>query len=850
MAVKSKISKSSYGPSKIESKWQSVWEKEGIFSPNLDKAKKPYYNLMMFPYPSAEGLHVGNMYAFTGADVWGRFMRMQGYDVFEPIGLDGFGIHSENYAIRVGEHPAKLAKKTEKRFYAQLRATGNAYDWRRTLETYDPDYYRWTQWIFVQMFKRGLAYRKKSPVNWCPSCKTVLADEQVIGGRCERCDQQVEKRELEQWFFKITDYADKLLEDLARINWSEKVKIAQRNWIGRKEGITIRYKVLNSRFRIGCWTSRPDTNFGATFIVLAPEHPLALKLADSQNKKKVQEYIRISKNKSEQERIAEGREKTGVFTGVYALNELTGEKMPIWVSDFVLMGFGTGAVVGVPGHDRRDFQFAQKFGLPIKRVVVGRDGDSSPITAVEQVQEEEGTMINSGFLDGMDIGKAKEKIIDYLEEKGWGERKVTYHLRDWLISRQRYWGPPIPMICCPECAHSASSGQGWQPVPERDLPVLLPDIKNWKPTGTGESPLAQDKDWVRVACPKCGGIARRETDVSDNFLDNAWYFFRYTSTEFPDRVFDKARVKKWLPVHMYIGGAEHSVLHLLYARFLTMVLSDWGLISFDEPFKRFYAHGLLIKDGAKMSKSRGNVVIPDEYIKKFGADTLRTYLMFLGPFDQGGDFRDTGIEGMYRFLKRVWELVNENKDVVLEAEKDSREVLRAMHKAIKRVTEDIEKLKFNTAISSLMVYVNTLQEKAKGKIRYADPPASPAAKRWRAGWDEALRTLLLLLAPFAPYMVEELWQEFYASATPRFRSIHLESWPKFNPELAQEDVVEIAVQVNGKLRGTVPVSRDEAEKQDVVEAKAQEVGTVAKYLTGKTVKKVIFVPSRLINFVV
>lgn len=808
---KTQVSK--YIPSEIEPKWQKVWEKERIYQPDLDKAKKPFYNLMMFPYPSAEGLHVGNMYAFTGSDVYGRFKRMQGFDVFEPIGLDGFGIHSENYALKVGHHPKEQAKISQENFYRQLRATGNAFAWENKVETYDPDYYKWTQWIFIQLFKKGLAYRKKASVNFCPSCKTVLADEQVIAGRCERCGSEVVKKDLEQWFFRITDYAQRLLGNIDKLNWSEKVKIAQKEWIGKKQGIDIRYKIEGRLEEIVCFTTRPDTNFGATFIVLGPEHPLVLKITKEENKEKVKKYIEASIKKSEVERNAQGRKKTGVFTGVYAINNLNGNKLPVWVSDFVLGNVGTGAVVGVPGHDKRDFEFAQAMKLPVIRVVVGKDKDESEITRIEQVQEKEGAMINSEFLNGLDIHKATQKIMDYLVEKGWGKKVTSYHLRDWLISRQRYWGPPIPMINCPKC--------GWQPVPEEDLPVLLPDVEDWKPKGTGESPLATVDSFVNTKCPKCGDAARRETDVSDTFLDSAWYFFRYISIDDKNSAFEKNRVGKWLPVSIYIGGAEHSVLHLLYSRFITMVFKDMGLISFEEPYVKFRAHGLLIKEGAKMSKSRGNVVIPDEYIRKFGADTLRLYLMFLGPFMQGGDFYDTGIEGMYRFVKRIWALATS----VSFSENASREGLRFMHKAIKKTTEDIENLRYNTAISSMMEYYNFLVKQ------------QTVSK-------EQIKTLILLLCPFSPHVSEELWNLLGFKM-----SIHKSSWPAFNEEYLVEKNTTIVIQINGKIRDTLTVVLSDINDKQKIEETARDSQKAKKYLSNRQIKKVVYVPGKVINFV-
>jgi leucyl-tRNA synthetase len=909
--------KNSYNPAEIELKWQSKWEKERTYHSDLDSANGSassplghFYNLMMFPYPSAEGMHAGNFFTFTGADTYGRFKRMQGYDVFEPIGLDGFGIHSENYAIKVGSHPLEQSKKSEENFYRQFHATGNMYDYERTVETYKPDYYKWTQWVFVELFKKGLAYRKKSPVNFCPSCKTVLADEQVIDGKCERCSSVVEKKNLEQWFFRITKYADRLLANIEDLDWTEKVKIAQRNWIGKKDGINITYKLDGIDQEVEVFTTRPDTNFGATFIALAPEHHFVEKILKGEIKSdhidEIQGYVEAAKSKSDIERQSEGKEKTGVFTGFYAINQLTGFRMPVWVSDFVLMGFGTGALVGVPGHDKRDFEFAQKFDLKIIRVVTGSNGDESPIEAFDQVQEEEGRMINSEFLNGMEIHEATGKIMDYMEEKGYGRREVTYHLRDWLISRQRYWGPPIPMIYCPDCADKGLSWfnkaeakdtlsyglehlisddkhmkevSGWYPVEEKDLPVELPYIEDFKPLETPlrpdvakamsgkqgfegqavKSPLGNHPEFYEVKCPHCGGQARRETDVSDTFLDSAWYFLRYLATDRDDIPFPmKKDVKRdasgepqndtlekrlvWLPVTMYIGGAEHSVLHLLYARFITMVFKDLGFIDFEEPFKRFYAHGLIIKDGAKMSKSKGNIINPDEYIKKFGADTLRMYLRFLAPFDQSGDFRDSGIEGMHRFVKKIWKLFNQQMANGKPASpagrwqmEDSADRLRMMHQTIKKVTEEMEALRFNTAIAQLMTWYNFLSTQA-------------AISR------EEAENYLKMLAPFAPHMSEELFQLLRNSKlktqNSKFESIHTQAWPKYEEKYLVADTVTIPVQVNGKLRGALEVGANETEDQKKIEELAKKDANVSQFLEGKAIKKTIYIKGKVINFVV
>ncbi|RJR15291.1 leucine--tRNA ligase [Candidatus Microgenomates bacterium] len=912
-----------FKPQEFESKWQKKWEESGTYSPDMMRAKKPFYNLMMFPYPSAEGLHVGNMYAFTGVDVFGRFKRMQGFDVFEPIGLDGFGIHSENYALKVNRHPKEQAKISEANFYRQLRNIGNSFDWTRTVETYDPDYYKWTQWLFVQMFKHGLAYRAKAEVNWCPSCKTVLADEQVIDEKCERCGSIVVKKELEQWFFKITVYAERLLQNTYKpsFKWSEKVRIGQQNWIGKKTGINITYPIADSKKTVTVWTSRPDTNFGATFIVISPEHPEVLEITSKEQSQRVKEYINKAKSTSDEDRIASGREKTGAFTGSYAINHLTQEKMPIYVADFVLMGVGTGVVVGVPGHDLRDFEFAQAFNLPIKRVVVGIDNDTSEITRVEQVQEESGKMINSDFLNGLEIHDATEKIMDYFEKKGWGKRVTSYHLRDWLISRQRYWGAPIPMIYCEKCASEGKSwftvtrytelvsessdntvvadikgipdqvrddnswAAGWFPTDEEDLPVLLPDVENWRPTGTGRGPLAGVPEFYETKCPECGEKAVRETDVCDTFLDSSWYFMRYPSVKDENSLIshpefisgsknadqdtkmlnqvqhDKLELpwnleitKRWLPVNSYIGGAEHTVLHLLYARFVWMVLRDMEYLPLaneaitedynpDEPFVRFFAHGLIIKDGTKMSKSKGNVVVPDEYIKLYGADTLRTYLMFLGPFEGGGDFRDTGIAGMYRWLSRVWRLVQASaKFANGKSEKARPEELKILHKTIKGVSEDIEGLRYNTAIAKLMEFTNWWMDQPQG-ISY-----------------ETLLAFLKLLAPFAPFMTEELWQKLSAISLPRrqagnqlsdniFESIHMQDWPQFDPNLIKEETVIVVVQVNGKIRDSFSCDNEKSKNQSAIEQISKSSAKVQKYLAENKIKKIIFVPGKLINFV-
>ncbi len=878
MRSKDKAVNEKYNPSGVEVIWQKFWEKEKIYSPNLDKAKRPFYNLMMFPYPSAEGMHVGNMYAFTGADVYGRFKRMQGYDVFEPIGLDGFGIHSENYAIKVGRHPKEQAKISERNFYRQLRATGNGFDWSRTVETYNPKYYKWTQWLFIQLFKAGLAYRKRAPVNYCPSCKTVLADEQVITKIrnknekikitedekvCERCETEIEKRDLEQWFFRITKYADRLLSNIDKLDWSEKVKISQRQWIGRSEGARIEFKIQNSKFKIEVFTTRPDTLFGATFLVISPEHPIVASLLKGKFEAarshlarldEVKDYVWQTRRKTEEERLAEEKEKTGIFTGIYAINPLNQEELPIWIADYAIMGYGTGALFG-DAHDERDVKFAKKYKIPLKPTIITGDKDKDKrIRNLEECFTGYGILINSGEFSGLKSEDAKEKVTEWLSKNASGGPKITYHLRDWLISRQRYWGPPIPLVFCENCAVKIKKGEyskgekenpGWISVKEKDLPVFLPDVKDWKPLGTGKSPLANHPEFYKTKCPNCKGKAERETDVSDTFLDSSWYFLRYLATEFEDIPFpmEKSKIKNqkskvignwkleignsahraaWLPVNMYIGGAEHSVLHLLYSRFITMALKDLGFLSFEEPFRRFFAHGLLIKEGIKMSKSKGNVVIPDSYIKKYGADTLRCYLMFLGPFSQGGDFYDSGIEGMHKFLRRIWTLAQ--KSISNFQFPISNQSNQMMHKAIKKVTEDIENLHYNTAISQLMIYYNFLS-KQKGVSQ------------------EEIEAFLKLLSPFAPHLTEELWQRMRPSS-----SIHTQPWPIFDAKFIAEDETTIAVLVNGKLRGTMLIKSDKLKSKDEIERLAKDTDKVLKYLTGKVVKKVIYVEGKIINF--
>src|SRR5213594_2315804 len=799
-----------YDPQAVEARWQVRWAADHVNEPDLDRPHRPFYNLMMFPYPSAEGLHVGNMFAFTGADIYGRFKRLQGHDVFEPIGFDAFGIHSENYALQVGTHPAKLIPKNIETFRRQLRRFGGMFDWRHELSTTDPRYYKWTQWIFVKLFKAGLAFRKKAAVNWCPKDMSVLANEQVINGYCERHpDTRVEQRFLEQWFFAITRYAERLLKNLDWLDWSASTRTLQRNWIGRSEGAELVFETHDGH-KIAVFTTRPDTLFGATYLVLAPEHPLVDALTADEQRARVKAYRREAQATDIVTRRVGDKAKTGVFLGSYARNPATGEAIPVWIADYVLMEYGTGAIMAVPAHDRRDFEFATAFKLPIRPVV--RAAGDGPLPTVT----EDGVLMNSGEFDGLSCQDGRRRIVAWLQSKGLATPQVQYRLHDWCISRQRYWGPPIPIIYCDRC--------GPVGVPERDLPVLLPLIEDFRPDASGVSPLARHKEWYYVKCPQCGAQGRRETDVSDTFLDSAWYFLRYPSTEFDDRPWDPQRTKTWLPVTSYIGGNEHAVLHLLYSRFITMVLKELGHVGFEEPFPKFRAHGLIIKDGAKMSKSRGNVVIPDSYIRKWGADAFRMYLMFLGPFQEGGDFRDEGITGVRRFLDKVWTLVYDAAGAPPQPVPLPPAVDRKLHQTIHKVTVDTERLDYNTAIAAMMEYVN--------ELRNAE-----------CGMRNAVEPLVVMLAPYAPHVAEELWQRLGHDT-----SVFDADWPAYDARLAASGDVEIAVQVNGKVRARLTVARGLDEAQ--VRAIALKDDTVRKFVDGKAVKKTIYVQDRLLNLVV
>ena len=802
-----------YDPKAVERSWQTLWAERGTNRVDLDAAADPFYALMMFPYPSAEGLHVGNLFAFTGSDISARFHRLRGKTVFQPLGYDAFGIHSENYALKIGAHPMELTPKNVANFQRQLERAGLMVDWSAKVDTSRPDYYKWTQWVFLQLYKQGLAYKKAAAVNWCPTDKTVLANEQVEGGLCERCGTPVEQRVLEQWFFRISEYAERLLNNLETLDWSAITKQAQRNWIGRSQGAELTFAIGESaETTVRVFTTRADTIYGATYLVLAPEHPLVATVTTEAQRVAVAAYQDATKKQDLISRKST-KEKTGVFTGVYAKNPATGADIPVWIADYVLMEYGTGAIMAVPGHDERDFEFAQVFGLPIVRVVAGAEQDAqTPFDGAAYTEDAGCRLVNSGPFDGMSVADAKVQVTSYLAAQGHGQAVVNYRLHDWCISRQRYWGPPIPIIYCDAC--------GTVPVPESQLPVELPFIPDFKPDDSGVSPLARHEEWYRVACPSCGGAARRETDVSDTFLDSAWYFLRYPSATRADVPFDAARTKTWLPVNSYIGGNEHAVLHLLYSRFITMVLKDAGHIDFEEPFTRFRAHGMIIREGAKMSKSKGNVINPDVYMEEWGADAFRMYLMFLGPYEEGGDFRDQGISGVKRFLDRLWASV---RDAATDGAADPA-VMRQLHRTIKKVGDDSGALAYNTAIAAMMEYMNHVRRGERTPHR-----------------DEVL-PLVQLAAAYAPHLAEECWATLGHAG-----SVFDAGWPSYDPAMLVDDEVDLVVQVNGKVRGKLRVAADIT--QDAALAAAQADAGIAKFLVGE-IKKVIFVPKRLLNIVV
>jgi leucyl-tRNA synthetase len=928
-----------YNPQEVEKKWQQRWAEDKLYEVSDDDPRPKWYALTMFPYTSGD-LHIGHWYNNIPADVHARYRRMRGFNVLHPMGFDAFGLPAENAAINRGIHPFKWTMQNIENMRRQLKSIGAIYDWSREVITCLPEYYRWTQWFFLKLYEAGLAYRARAPVNWCPECQTVLANEQVVeGGVCERCETPVVRRDLEQWFFRITKYADELL-NFDGIEWPEKIKIMQRNWIGKSYGTEISFALDHpgvDEKEIKVFTTRPDTVFGVTFMVLAPEHPLVTKLTSPEKKAEVEAYILKSRRQSDIERLSTEKEKDGVFIGAYCINSVNGEKVPIWIADYVLLSYGTGAVMAVPAHDERDFAFAMKYGIPIIPVIAPPDGVSksyvfpntmkpgfeeelkkngmeyAPVktggqyvilhgeaqaekyielmkkylkmdkgwveivgspwrfffggkngeittldldsiasekeilerckadepnvrdyrTVVEMLNTldfyrdrlfhaEYGMMIHSGELTGSENGV--EDTSDYLKKRGWGKRTVSYKIRDWLISRQRYWGAPIPIVYCEKC--------GILPVPEKDLPVLLPENAEFKPTG--ESPLKYDKQFVNTTCPKCGGPAQRETDTMDSFVCSSWYFLRYASPHYEKAAFDPARVKYWLPVDFYTGGAEHAIMHLLYARFFIKAIRDIGIVDFGEPFVRLFNQGTILSGGRKMSKSRGNAVNPDDYIAELGADTLRGYFMFIGPWDQGGEWDDSGISGMSRWLNRVWNLVL--GDYVSVGSQGDIELARFTHRTIKRVTEDIEKIRFNTMVAALMEFTNYLSKvKEDGSVsKYV--------------WDSSIKTLLLLLAPTAPHLAEELWQQQGYNY-----SIHNQTWPEWDEALIKEEEIVIPVQINGKLRDTITMSAAmvaSVKDDELPELIKQSSKRIATYLGDKVIGKTIHVRGKIINFIV
>jgi len=801
---------------KIEKKWLRIWWKNNFKNYRADNnSKKPkQYVLDMFPYPSGEGLHVGHVENYVATDIYSRYLRMKGYNVLHPMGWDAFGLPAENYAIQTGIHPKIVIAKNVKKFKKQIQRLGLSYDWSREINTTDPKYYKWTQWIFLQFFKHGLAYKTEAPINWCPSCKTGLANEEVSAGACERCGNKVERRQLKQWWLKITAYADRLLKDLDQLDWPENIKEMQKNWIGRSEGYLLKFKIRSRNVKIGeieVFTTRPDTLFGATYLVLAPEHPLIQKLkSEILNIKEVERYIWEASQKSDLERNDPIKPKTGVMLeGLEAINPANNLAIPIWLSDYILAHYGTGAIMAVPAHDQRDFEFAKKFNLKIIEVI-SPDGQSHEL---ENAYLEDGILINSGSFNGLDNKTAQEKIGIFVG----GKKSVMYKLRDWVFSRQRYWGEPIPIVRCEKC--------GFVPLSEKDLPLILPHVKSYQPSGTGESPLATMKKWVKTICPRCAGPAERETNTMPQWAGSCWYYLRYLDPKNNKKFVDLKKEKKWMPVDLYVGGAEHAVLHLLYARFWHKFLYDLKLVSGSEPFKKLVNQGLILgADNEKMSKSRGNVVNPDEVIKQYGADTLRMYEMFMGPLEATKLWNTEGIIGIVRFLNRLWNFVFEQMKIKGK-KNESKEIKRGLNKTIKKVGEDIENLTYNTAISALMECLNIFQEK-NTKIKKS-----------------SLETFLKLLAPFAPYITEELWHQLGHKT-----SIHLEKWPKYDKKMLKEKEFELIIQINGKIRDKIkaPINLEEGKVKKLVLNRPK----IKRFLMEQKPKKIIYVKNRLINFVV
>ena len=798
---------SEYNHKSIEQKWRKNWEIKPI---NLNDGKKDkYYCLDMFPYPSGTGLHVGHWRGYVISDVWSRYQILHGKYVIHPMGWDAFGLPAENFAIKTGQHPRISTEQNINNIKRQIKEISAVYDWDMELNTTDPDFYKWTQWIFVQMFKNGLAYEKEMPINWCPSCKTGLSNEEVVDGKCERCGAEVTKKNLKQWMLRITKYADRLLEDLDTLDWPEKVKKMQSDWIGRRYGAEVDFKVDGTDKSLTVYTTRPDTLHGATFIVLAPEHALASELATEENKQAVEDYIYRASTRSNIDRMQD-KEKTGVFTGSYAVNPLNGKKLPIWLSDYVLSDYGTGAIMCVPAHDTRDFEFAKKFDIPIIQVI-SKDGTESELT--EAYTDTDGILINSGDWNGRKSSEMKAEAPEIIEEMGIGKKKTNYKLRDWVFSRQRYWGEPIPIIHCPNCGHV--------PVPEEELPLRLPDVEKYEPTGTGESPLAAIEEWVNTTCPTCGAKAKRETNTMPQWAGSSWYFLRYIDVNNTEKLVDREKADKLLPVDMYVGGVEHAVLHLLYARFYTKFLYDIGVIDFVEPFKKLFNQGMICKDGAKMSKSKGNVVSPDELVRDYGCDSVRMYELFVGPPELDAEWNDRGMEGVYKFINRFYKLIMENKD---KNYGKTAEMDKLKNKMIQEITERTDTFSFNTVISGFMENTNKITDLAKKQ----------------GGIDkDTLKTMTILIAPFAPHIAEELWEGLGETT-----SVFEATWPEVDENALKETTMEIVVQINGKVKAKINVDVT-LDKDSVISAAKEELGDRLP----ENIVKEIYVPGKIVNIV-
>ncbi|MBT5347117.1 leucine--tRNA ligase [bacterium] len=801
-----------YNHQEVESKWAKKWKDSNLFVCNFDDSDQKFYSLFMFPYPSAEGLHIGNYFCFTVSDLIAKFKRLQGYNAFCPIGWDAFGMHSENYAIKIGETPQKMLSRTVENFRNQMIESGFGVDFTKEVDTTSKEYYKWTQWIFLKLLEKDLAFQKSSLLNYCPSCKTVLADEQIENGGCERCKTQPEKKEMKQWFFKITEFGDRLLDGLSDMDWSDITKSAQKNWIGKSKGAEITVKVDGLDKELTYFTTRPDTTFGASFITVAPELKDVLDLVLPEFVMQAQEYIAVSGAKSDLDRISDNKEKTGIFTGRYAIQPVTGHKLPIYISDYVLANVGTGVVVGVPAHDKRDFEFAEAFNLPIKRVI-SKDGSDSKISSVDDVYTQDGILLNSDFLNGLKVSDAITKIGEYIEEKGFGKRVTNYRLRDWCISRQRYWGPPIPVVHCDDC--------GVVPVPESQLPVELPEkLENWEPSGDGKGPLANVDEFINVPCPKCGKPAKRDADVTDNFLDSSWYMLRYLDPHNDSEIFNVERIKKWMPVDFYVGGNEHAVMHLMYVRFICMALFDLDLLPTENPFKKFRANGMLLKDGVKMSKSKGNVINPEEYGRKVSFDALRTYILFLGPLSEDRSFSEDGILGTRRWIDKIYKLLEKVEDKYL----DSDDLLYLYNKTNKEVVIDLDEHKFNTVVAKLMELTNALIKQEKIS-------------------KEVFEGFLVMVAPFLQFLAEECYSQLGNTD-----SVFNASWPKLDESKLVKSSIVVVVQIAGKVRAKLQVSPNIT--QEEIQKLALENSDVQKWLDGKEPKKVIYVPGKLVSVVV